>query len=182
MTAVFANKKSEGITTVASKLCWRWSAISMSIVPALALAAALPAFAQRAPAPVAVTIAEVFVRGAAGNTTPAPPPSCQPPACEIRIYRMDGMQDIEGRINAEMAAAITTTDEKAARAWASANEQRLRKEYGKQIMDAANGVTLAMHYGLKRVPAVVLNRAVAVYDTADVARAIEHAQTKGLLK
>ena len=67
-------------------------------------------------------------------------------------------------------------------AWAKANEERIRKEYGKQIMEAANSVTLAMHYGIKRVPAVVLNRAVAVYDTADVARAIEHAQTKGLLK
>lgn len=147
---------------------------------ALAAASALPAFAQGASP--AITIAEVFVRGEAGKTSPAPQSSCQPPACEIRIYRMDGMQDIEARINAEMAAAISTTDEKAARAWAAANEQRLRKEYGKQIMDAANSVTLAMHYGLKRVPAVVLNRSVAVYDTADVARAIEHAQTRGLLK
>ena len=179
MTDVFANKTSDGIATVAGKLRRQCRAISMSIVPALALAAALPALAQGTPA---VTIAEVFVRGEAGNTTPAPPPSCQPPACEIRIYRMDGMQDIEGRINAEMAAAINIADENAARAWAMANQERLKKEYSTQIMDAANGVTLAMHYGLKRVPAVVLNRAVAVYDTTDVARAIEHAQTKGLLK
>ena len=177
MTDVFANRTAAGIDTSARKLCGRCRAVSISIVPALALAAVLPAFAQDA----AVTIAEVFVRGAAGNTMPAPPPSCQPPACEIRLYRLDGMPDIEERINAEMDAAGITT-EAAAVAWAKANEERIRKEYGKQIMEAANSVTLAMHYGIKRVPAVVLNRAVAVYDTADVARAIEHAQTKGLLK
>ena len=178
MTDVFATNTGAGIATVAGKLRRRCRAISMSIVPALALAAALPAFAQDA----AVTIAEVFVRGEAGSTTPAPPPSCQPPACAIRIYRIDGMQDIEARINAEVAAAGGHKDEESIKAWAAANEQRIRKEYGKQIMEAANGVTLAMHYGIKRVPAVVLNRSVAVYDTADVARAIEHAQTKGLLK
>ena len=178
MTDVLAKKQAAGIGAVARKLCGRPCAIRFGIASALALSAALPAFAQDAP----VTIAEVFVRGAAGNTSPAPPPSCQPPACEIRIYRMDGMQDIEERINAEMAAAINVADENAARAWATANQERIKKAYSKQIMEAANGVTLAMHYRLKRVPAVVLNRAVAVYDTADVARAIEHAQTKGLLK
>ena len=179
MTKVLLRKLVAGICFGTGKLCGRWGAICVGIVPVLALAATLPALAQDAPA---VTIAEVFVRGEAGNASPAPPPTCQPPACSIRIYRMDGMHDIEERINAEMAAAINVADENAARAWAMANQERLKKEYSKQIIEAANGVTLAMHYQLKRVPAVVLNRSVAVYDTADVARAIDHAISKGLLK
>ena len=145
---------------------------------ALALAAALPAGAQGA---AAVTMAEVFVRGAADNATPAPPPSCQPPACEFRLYRLDGMQDIEARINRELAAAGATSEE-AAQAWAVANEERIKKEYSEQIMAAAGGVTLAMSYRLKRVPAVVLNRSVAVYDTTDVGHAIDYARKQGLLK
>ena len=44
-----------------------------------------------------------------------------------------------------------------------------------QVINAANGITMAQHYHINRLPAVLINRKVVVYGMTDVGAAIERA-------
>ena len=97
-------------------------------------------------------------------TAPANPPY------KLTVYRMDGMQRVEQSINSRLPK-----NEAAARAWMEQNGERIRRETKAQVINAANGITMAQHYHINRLPAVLINRKVVVYGMTDVGAAIERA-------
>ena len=48
----------------------------------------------------------------------------------------------------------------------------IRRKYQAQIINASNGMTLAIHYRLDRLPAVVIDRKAVIYGVPDVERAL----------
>ena len=111
-----------------------------------------------------VVTVEVFANSAMNITAPANPPY------KLTVYRMDGMQRVEQSINSRLPKT-----EPEARAWMAQNGERIRRETKAQVINAANGITMAQHYHINRLPAVLINRKVVVYGMTDVGAAIERA-------
>lgn len=93
---------------------------------------------------------------------------------KMDLYRLDAMQNAEHQIN-----QVLPKTEAEAMAWIKANEARLRKQLQPAVVNSANGITLAAHYRLQRLPAIVINRQIVVYGQTDVHRALELAQKNG---
>ena len=125
------------------------------LLAALALAGA--AHAQ------GVLTVEVFANSAM-HITPRPD---QRLPYQLKVYRMDGLQQLEASLNQQ----LPKTEAEALR-WLQDNQARIRRELTPQAVQAANGLTLAAHYRLSRIPAIVINKRVAVYGVTDVHQAI----------
>ena len=133
------------------------------LLAALALAGA--AHAQ------GVLTVEVFANSAM-HITPRPD---QRLPYQLKVYRMDGLQQLEASLNQQLPK-----NEGDARAWLQANQGRIKREVTPQAVAAANGVALAHHYKIKRLPAVVIDRQAVVYGLTDVEAAIQRYQaTRG---
>ena len=106
---------------------------------------------------------EVFANSAM-HITPSSP---QGLPYTLHIYRLDALQQIEQQIN----QGLPQTEAEALR-WLQDNQARIRRKLTPQAVQAANGLTLAAHYRLSRIPAIVINKRVAVYGVTDVHQAI----------
>lgn len=134
------------------------SALRRSIL-AVALGACLTAALGQTPA--AVTTAEVFANSATHVQLPAHP------AYLVRVYRLDAMAQVGEQLSKNLPG-----NEAAARAYMLQQEAQIRRRYKDQITNAANGMTLALHYRLDRLPAIVINQKAVVYGEPDVDRAV----------
>lgn len=136
------------------------------------LTTALMALVMKSPALAAapVTTVEVF----ANSATLVRPP-VQPPAYLLKVFRLDAM----AQIGEQISAGLPPT-EAAARAYMQQHQAQIKQRYKEQIVNAANGMSLAVHYRLDRLPAVVINRRSVIYGVADVDQAVGlYLQSKG---
>ena len=132
----------------------------------LAILLAALALAGAAHAQGVLTV-EVFANSAM-HITPRPD---QRLPYQLKVYRMDGLQQLEASINQQLPK-----NEGDARAWLQANQGRIKREVTPQAVAAAHGVALAHHYKIKRLPAVVIDRQAVVYGLTDVEAAIQRYQ------
>ena len=137
------------------------------ISAALALAVLSPlAWAQSA-----VTTVEVVANAATYVRAPVQ----SPPPYVLRIYRLDAMAQISQQLSLRLPMG-----EEQARAYMLQQQAQIRSRYQAQIVNAAKGMSLAIHYRLDRLPAVVVNRHAVVYGVADVDQAVGlYQQSKG---
>ncbi len=75
------------------------------------------------------------------------------------------------RIGRELSIRLPGNEEQA-KAYMLQQEAQIRARYQDQIVQAANGMSLAIHYRLNRLPAVVINRESVIYGVADVQHAV----------
>ena len=130
------------------------------------------AMAGTAQAQCVLTV-EVFANSAM-HITPVPAQGQALPY-KLSVYRLDALQRIETTLNQQLPQK-----EADARAWLQANQARLKREVTPQAVAAANGIALAHHYKIKRLPAMVIDRKAVVYGLTDVGAAIERYQaTRG---
>ncbi len=128
------------------------------ILIAAALCFAGAVWAQGAPS---ITTVEVFANSATNLSTPSQPPYV------LQVYRVDALAQLGRQFSARLPA-----NEAQARAYMQQQEAQIRARYKDQITQAANGMSLAMHYRLTRLPAVVVNREAVIYGVADVQHAV----------
>ncbi|WP_375576294.1 TIGR03757 family integrating conjugative element protein [Paracidovorax oryzae] len=128
------------------------------ILIAAAVCSAGAVWAQGAPS---VTTVEVFANSATNLSTPSQPPYV------LQVYRVDALAQLGRQFSARLPA-----NEAQARAYMQQQEAQIRARYEDQITQAANGMSLAMHYRLTRLPAVVINREAVIYGVADVQHAV----------
>lgn len=115
-------------------------------------------FAQN---PASITTVEVFANAA--THVQVPPQS----SYRVRIYRLDAMQQVADQLSLNLPRT-----ESEAKAYMLQHEAQIRRRYKDQITNAANGVSLATHYRLDRLPAVVINQRSVIYGVPDVDRAV----------
>ncbi len=118
-------------------------------------------------APGVMTV-EVFANSAMHIT----PSSDQQLPYQLKVYRLDGLQQLEASLSQQLPQ-----NEAQARAWLANNQARMQRQVTPQAVQAANGIVLAHHYKIKRLPAVVIDRKVIVYGMTDVSAAIERARS-----
>ncbi len=97
-------------------------------------------------------------------TLVAAPPA---PAYKLQVYRLDVMALIEQQLSQGLPGV-----EADALAHLQRMEGQIRRKYQAHIVNAANGMTMAIHYKLDRLPAVVINRQAVIYGVPDVDKAL----------
>lgn len=136
--------------------------IARLLIPVVLLLAAHAAHAQ-------VTTVEVFANSATHVDLPSQP------AYSLKVYRLDAMVQIGQQITQQLPAG-----EDQAMLYMQQHEAQIRAKYKNQIINSANGMSLAIHYKLDRVPAIVINRSSIVYGVSDVNQAVQlFMQSKG---
>ena len=139
-------------------------ACSWIVAAATLLSPTAPAFAQ-----AGVTTVEVFANSATHVRSLPQTPYLQ------RVYRVDAMAAISQQLSVRLPG-----DEAQARAYMLQAEAQIRKRYKDQILNAAHGMSLAIHYRLDRLPAIVINRSAVIYGVADVEQAVAlYQQSRG---
>ena len=83
------------------------------------------------------------------------------------VYLVDGLQLLE----AELSQGLPKTQAEAEKI-ARERMQRMGAALRTRAANAAQGITLAVAYGIDRVPAIVLDGKAIVYGVTDVARAV----------
>lgn len=91
----------------------------------------------------------------------------QAPAYKLQVYRLDVMALIEQQLSQGLPSV-----EADALAHLQRLEAQIRRKYQAHIVNAANGMTMAIHYKLDRLPAVVINRQAVIYGVSDVDKAL----------
>lgn len=109
-----------------------------------------------------VTTVEVFANSATHIQQPSQPPYA------LKVYRLDAMAQIGQQITQQLPAG-----EEQAKLYMQQHEAQIRAQYKSQIVNSANGMSLAIHYRLDRVPAVVINRSSIIYGVSDVNQAVQ---------
>lgn len=116
-----------------------------------------------------VTTVEVFANSA--THVQLPPQS----SYSLKVYRLDAMVQIGQQITQQLPPG-----EEQAKLYMQQHEAQIRAKYKNQIINSANGMSLAIHYKLDRVPAIVINRASIIYGVSDVSQAVQlFLQSKG---
>lgn len=93
----------------------------------------------------------------------------------LRVFRLDAMAQVSQQMSIRLPM-----DEAQAKAYMLQQEANIRARYKDQIVNAANGMSLAIHYRLDRLPAIVINRSSVIYGVADVDHAVGlYLQSKG---
>jgi len=116
-----------------------------------------------------ITTVEVFANSATHVQAPQGMPYL------VRIYRLDAMQNVADQLSRNLP-----NNETEAQAYMLKQEAQIRRRYKDQITNAANGMSLAIHYRLDRLPAVVINQRAVVYGEPDIGRAVAmYQQSKG---
>lgn len=109
---------------------------------------------------------EVFANSAM-HITPAGEARSELPY-KIDVYYVDGLQMLEQSLNQELPQT-----EPEARQWLAENQARIQREVAPVAIAAANGMALAQHFKIKRLPAIVIDRKAVVYGLTDVTEAVE---------
>jgi integrating conjugative element protein (TIGR03757 family) len=125
--------------------------------------AALPALAQDLYQ--GITKVEVFANSAMVITP------IQADRYQLVIYRLDALKNVEAAINQNIPKT-----EAAARAYFAANQAEIRMQITPSVLNGANGIALARHYKLERIPAIVVDGASVIYGVTNVDQAIAMVQ------
>ena len=91
------------------------------------------------------------------------------PDSELQIYRIDGIQQVEGDLSRDLSKNPET-----ARRLALQRIQQLDEQATSAIQNAAVGLAKAMQYGVDRYPAIVFDGAVVVYGLTDLKTALDY--------
>jgi integrating conjugative element protein (TIGR03757 family) len=91
----------------------------------------------------------------------------EPSRYQLAIYRLDALKNVEAAINQRLPKT-----EAEARAYFQAHQAEIKKQITPHVLSAANGIALARHYKLDRVPAVVVDGANVIYGVTDVPQAL----------
>src|SRR3990167_9501482 len=127
--------------------------------------AALPALAQAQDPYQGITKVEVFANSAMVITP------IQADRYQLVIYRLDALKNVEAAINQNIPKT-----EAAARAYFAANQAEIKKRITPAVLNGANGIALARHYKLERIPAIVVDGASVIYGVTNVDQAIAMVQ------
>ena len=135
----------------------------IGLLRTLALGVALQAAAQqRENLAYGIATVEVFANSAM-LITPV-----QSDRYRLVIYRMDQLEQVKQMINQQ----IPKGGEAPARAWFAANAERIKRQVRPAAIAAANAISLANHYKIDRLPAIVINHQAVVYGLTDVEAAL----------
>lgn len=129
--------------------------------PALGLAALAACLAMGSAMAQSVTRVEVFANSAMHVHSPANPPY------QLLVYRLDALQQVQAQINQQVPKT-----EAEAREYFARNQEQIKRMISPAVMHGANGINLARHYGLERIPAIVFDGQSVVYGVTDVEQAL----------
>jgi integrating conjugative element protein (TIGR03757 family) len=90
---------------------------------------------------------------------------------QLVIYRLDALKNVEAAINQNIPKT-----EAAARAYFAANQVEIKKRITPAVINGANGIALARHYKLERIPAIVVDGTSVIYGVTNVDQAIAMVQ------
>lgn len=90
---------------------------------------------------------------------------------QLVIYRLDALKNVEAAINQNIPKT-----EAAARAYFAAHQAEIKRQITPAVINGANGIALARHYKLNRIPAIVVDGASVIYGVTDVDQAIAMVQ------
>ena len=110
---------------------------------------------------------DVFVNSAMAVTVPAASLGLQ-----VSVHRMDQLDMATQAIDQQ----IPRGSEAEARRWVEANQARIKRQVQPAAIATANAISLATHYRIDRLPAVVINKKTVVYGVTDVNVALQHYQ------
>lgn len=108
-----------------------------------------------------ITKVEVFANSAMVIT------GGDPGRYQLTVYRLDALKNVEAAINQRLPKT-----EAAARAYFQAHQAEIKKQITPHVLNAANGIALARHYKLDRLPAIVVDGGNVVYGVTDVPQAL----------
>lgn len=108
-----------------------------------------------------ITKVEVFANSAMVIT------GGDPGRYQLTVYRLDALKNVEAAINQRLPKT-----EAAARAYFQAHQAEIKKQITPHVLNAANGIALARHYKLDRLPAIVVDGVNVIYGIADVPQAL----------
>ena len=86
---------------------------------------------------------------------------------QLTVYRLDALKNVEAAINQRLPKT-----EAAAREYFRVNQAEIKKQITPHVLSAANGIALARHYKLDRLPAIVVDGANVIYGVPDVPQAL----------
>jgi integrating conjugative element protein (TIGR03757 family) len=119
------------------------------------------------PVGIADMTVEVFVNSAMAVTLPAALSGLR-----VTVHRMDQLDLATQAIDQQ----IPRGGEAEARRWVEANQARIKRQVQPAAIATANAISLATHYRIDRLPAVVINKQTVVYGVTDVNVALQHYQ------
>jgi len=93
------------------------------------------------------------------------------PDSELQIYRLDGIQQVEGDLSGDLP-----NDPEKARRLALQHIQQLDEQATASIQNAAVGLAKAMQYSVDRYPAIVFDGKVVIYGLTDMSAAADRYQ------
>lgn len=85
----------------------------------------------------------------------------------LAVYRLDALKNVEASINQRLPKT-----EAAAREYFRVNQAEIKKQITPYVLSAANGIALARHYKVDRLPAIVVDGANVIYGVTDVPQAL----------
>ena len=112
-----------------------------------------------------ITKVEVFANSAMVIT----PIQAEP--YQLVIYRLDALKTVEAAINRNIPKT-----EAAARAYFAANQAEIKRQITPAVLNGANGIAMARHYKLDRIPAIVVDGVSVIYGVTNVDQAIAMVQ------
>ena len=123
------------------------------------LCAALPTLAQD---PYhGITTVEVFANSAMVIT------GSEPSRYQFTVYRLDALKNVEAAINQRLPKT-----EAQAREYFRVHQAEIKKQITPHVLSAANGIALARHYKIDRLPAIVVDGSNVIYGVPDVPQAL----------
>jgi len=128
--------------------------------PALMLFALLSSTVASSQSLDAATTIEIFT---IREQAPLVPADVQSHHVHVEIYRLDGLQQLESTLSAQLP-----NEPAAAQRVALQRIGQLDRDDRDTLRSAAVGLAKAQQYGLSRYPAIVIDGAVVVYGTTDV--------------
>lgn len=90
---------------------------------------------------------------------------------KLVIYRLDALKNVEAAINQNIPKT-----EAAARAYFQKHHAEIKRQITPAVIQGANGIALARHYKLERIPAIVVDGTNVVYGVTSVDQAIAMVQ------
>ena len=90
---------------------------------------------------------------------------------QLVIYRLDALKTVEAAINRNIPKT-----EAAARAYFAANQAEIKRQITPAVLNGANGIAMARHYKLDRIPAIVVDGVSVIYGVTNVDQAIAMVQ------
>jgi integrating conjugative element protein (TIGR03757 family) len=137
------------------------------VATALCVLACCVGTATAQPVGIPYMTVEVFVNSAMAVTVPAASLGLQ-----VSVHRMDQLDMATQAIDQQ----IPRGSEAEARRWVEANQARIKRQVQPAAIATANAISLATHYRIDRLPAVVINKKTVVYGVTDVNVALQHYQ------